>query len=119
MKSAEDARTQAAEARAQRGFWALLPYLRPHRQLIVQLVLGMTVASLLGLVFPFLTQALGTGQDDSTPAFNKLDDALNKGIEESRGQLRSDIVSAHRVLPVPIKTSTHRIPPCTSNTATR
>ena len=42
--------------------------------------------------------ALGTGEDDSTPAFNKLDDALGKGIEESRGQLRSDIVNAHRVL---------------------
>ena len=42
--------------------------------------------------------ALGTGEDDSTPAFNKLDDALGKGIEESRNQLRGDIVSAHRVL---------------------
>ena len=42
--------------------------------------------------------ALGTGEDDSTPAFNKLDDALGKGIEESRSQLRGDIVNAHRVL---------------------
>ncbi|MGZ5393902.1 MAG: protein kinase G-activating protein GlnX [Mycobacterium sp.] len=42
--------------------------------------------------------ALGTGEDDSTPAFNKLDDALGKGIEESRSQLRSDIANAHRVL---------------------
>jgi hypothetical protein len=42
--------------------------------------------------------ALGTGEDDSTPAFNKLDDALRKGIEQSRNQLRSDTVSAHRVL---------------------
>ncbi len=42
--------------------------------------------------------ALGTGQDDSTPAFDKLDAALNKGIEQSRQQLRSDIVNARRVL---------------------
>jgi hypothetical protein len=42
--------------------------------------------------------ALGTGEDDSTPAFNKLDDALGKGIEESRGQLRDDILSAYQVL---------------------
>jgi hypothetical protein len=42
--------------------------------------------------------ALGTGEDDSTPAFDKLNDALNKGIEESRGQLRSDIMNARRVL---------------------
>jgi hypothetical protein len=42
--------------------------------------------------------ALGTGEDDSTPAFNKLDEALSKGIEESRSQLRNDIINAHRVL---------------------
>lgn len=42
--------------------------------------------------------ALGTGEDDSTPAFDKLNNALNKGIEESRSQLRDDIYSARRVL---------------------
>ncbi|WP_457148667.1 protein kinase G-activating protein GlnX [Mycobacterium sp. URHB0021] len=42
--------------------------------------------------------ALGTGEDDSTPAFTKLDDALSKGIEESRNQLRNDILNARRVL---------------------
>jgi hypothetical protein len=42
--------------------------------------------------------ALGTGEDDSTPAFDALDDALNKGIEESRSQLRNDILNARRVL---------------------
>lgn len=42
--------------------------------------------------------ALGTGEDDSTPAFDSLNDALNDGIEESRRQLRGDIASARRVL---------------------
>ena len=42
--------------------------------------------------------ALGTGEDDSTPAFDKLDQALNKAIAESRSQLRNDIVNARRVL---------------------
>ncbi|ORB31435.1 protein kinase G-activating protein GlnX [Mycolicibacterium parafortuitum] len=42
--------------------------------------------------------ALGTGEDDATPAFNKLDEALTKGIDQSRSQLRSDIVNARRVL---------------------
>ena len=42
--------------------------------------------------------ALGTGEGDSTPAFDKLNDALNQGIQESRTQLRSDILSARRVL---------------------
>jgi len=42
--------------------------------------------------------ALGTGEDASTPAFDKLNDALSQGIQESRTQLRSDISSARRVL---------------------
>ena len=42
--------------------------------------------------------ALGTGQDDSTPAFDKLNDVLSEGIAESRKQLRADIISARRVL---------------------
>ncbi|MFN0144443.1 MAG: protein kinase G-activating protein GlnX [Mycobacterium sp.] len=42
--------------------------------------------------------ALGTGEDDSTPAFDRLNDALNQGIQQSRTQLRSDISSARRVL---------------------
>ena len=42
--------------------------------------------------------ALGTGEGDSTAAFDKLNDALYQGIQESRTQLRSDILSARRVL---------------------
>jgi hypothetical protein len=42
--------------------------------------------------------ALGTGEDDSTPAFEKLDAALSKGIQEGRSQLRNDILNARRVL---------------------
>ncbi|MCV7257709.1 protein kinase G-activating protein GlnX [Mycobacterium shimoidei] len=42
--------------------------------------------------------ALGSGQEDSTPAFDKLDDALRKTMEQSREQLRTDILSARRGL---------------------
>jgi hypothetical protein len=42
--------------------------------------------------------ALGTGEQDSTPAFDRLEQALNNGIEESRRQLRNDIVDARAVL---------------------
>ena len=42
--------------------------------------------------------ARGTGESDSTAAFDKLNAALSQGIEESRTQLRSDILSARRVL---------------------
>ncbi|CAJ1585835.1 protein kinase G-activating protein GlnX [[Mycobacterium] wendilense] len=42
--------------------------------------------------------ALGTGQDDSTPAFDKLESALAEGIQNSRDRLRSDITRAGRTL---------------------
>lgn len=39
-------------------FRFLLQYLRPHKKLIVQLVLGLVLGSLLQLIFPFLTQSI-------------------------------------------------------------
>lgn len=42
--------------------------------------------------------ALGTGEGDSTPAFDQLVEALGKAIEESRRKLRSDVLNARSVL---------------------
>ncbi|MFM8598778.1 MAG: protein kinase G-activating protein GlnX [Mycobacterium sp.] len=42
--------------------------------------------------------ALGEGEDDATPSFDRLNEALASGIQESRKQLRNDILSARRVL---------------------
>jgi hypothetical protein len=42
--------------------------------------------------------ALGGGEDDSTPAFDKLDHALSKAMEQSRNRLRDDILNARRGL---------------------
>lgn len=42
--------------------------------------------------------ALGSGQEDSTPAFDKLDDSLRRTMEQSRDQLRNDILNARRGL---------------------
>lgn len=42
--------------------------------------------------------ALGTGENDVTPAFDRLNEALSNGIQQSRTQLRNDIRSARRVL---------------------
>lgn len=44
--------------------------------------------------------ALGTAPDDSTPSFNQLEDALDKALQQSRAQLRNDILNARRVLSV-------------------
>jgi ATP-binding cassette subfamily B protein len=40
------------------SFRYLYAYLRPHRKLLVQLILGMLLGSLLQLIFPFLTQSV-------------------------------------------------------------
>jgi hypothetical protein len=42
--------------------------------------------------------ALGSGKDDSTPAFDKLDHALVKVMDQSRNELRDDILNARRGL---------------------
>lgn len=44
--------------------------------------------------------ALGSSDGDSTPAFDQLDDALVKAMQQSRNQLRNDILNALRVLSV-------------------
>jgi hypothetical protein len=38
--------------------------------------------------------ALGSGEDDSTPAFDKLDEALVKAMDQSRTHLRNDVLNA-------------------------
>lgn len=38
--------------------------------------------------------ALGSGEDDSTPAFDKLDDELVRTVDQSRTRLRQDILNA-------------------------
>jgi hypothetical protein len=42
--------------------------------------------------------ALGSGEDDSTPAFDKLDRALVKAMDQSRKELRDDILNARQGL---------------------
>ncbi|BBZ25493.1 MULTISPECIES: protein kinase G-activating protein GlnX [Mycolicibacter] len=44
--------------------------------------------------------ALGGSGDDSTPAFDQLDAALDKALQHSRNQLRGDVLNARRVLSV-------------------
>jgi hypothetical protein len=38
--------------------------------------------------------ALGSGEDDSTPAFDKLEDELGKAMDQSRTHLRDDVLNA-------------------------
>lgn len=49
---------QDDEAPSQKGFSFLFQYLRPHRRLLSQLILGMVLGSIFQLIFPFLTQSV-------------------------------------------------------------
>jgi hypothetical protein len=42
--------------------------------------------------------ALGSGEDDSTPAFDKLEDELGKAMDQSRTHLRNDVLNARNGL---------------------
>ncbi len=49
---------QEGEKNDKRGFGFLFGYLRPYRKLIVQLLLGLVLASIFQLIIPFLTQSI-------------------------------------------------------------
>jgi len=47
-----------AEGKQRGNFTFLFKYLRPHRKLVIQLIIGFIVGSLIQLIFPFLTQSI-------------------------------------------------------------
>jgi len=49
---------EEGEQHKKTGFSFLIPYLKPHRKLIIQLFLGLAAGSVFSLLFPFLTQAI-------------------------------------------------------------
>jgi ATP-binding cassette subfamily B protein len=61
---------QEDEEKGKLKFLYLLGYIRPYTRYVFQLMLGMLTASLISLIFPFLTQALvDTGIGNSNMAF--------------------------------------------------
>lgn len=51
-------RNEEGVQKTKNGFGFLLQYLRPYKRYFVQLILGMVLASLISMCFPFLTQSL-------------------------------------------------------------
>ncbi|TDS14851.1 peptidase domain-containing ABC transporter [Sphingobacterium paludis] len=49
---------QEEHAKKNKGFRFLISYLKPYKQYFTQLILGMLLASLISMCFPFLTQSL-------------------------------------------------------------
>jgi len=61
---------QEDEGKSKLNFLYLLNYIRPYTKFILQLMLGMLTASIISLIFPFLTQSLvDTGIGNSNMAF--------------------------------------------------
>ena len=63
---------------------------------------GSTPTSSVGNYRAATQVALGSGEDDSTPAFDKLDHPLGKAMDQSRDELRNDVLNARRgTVPAP------------------
>ena len=61
---------QEGEEKRKFSFLFLFNYIRPYNKYILQLILGMLTASIISLIFPFLTQSLvDTGIGNSNMAF--------------------------------------------------
>ncbi|MCK9450862.1 MAG: peptidase domain-containing ABC transporter [Bacteroidales bacterium] len=58
LEPTPDFYTNEEEIVNKKNFRFLFSYLRPHRKLLVQLILGMLLGSIIQLIFPFLTQAV-------------------------------------------------------------
>jgi ATP-binding cassette, subfamily B, bacterial len=70
LEPAPDFYRQEDEEKGKLKFLYLLGYLRPYRSYIFQIMLGMLTASIISLIFPFLTQSLvDTGIGNSNMAF--------------------------------------------------
>jgi len=70
LEPTPDFYNQDGEEKSKLKFLYLLNYLKPYKKYIFQLMLGMITASIISLIFPFLTQALvDTGIGNSNLAF--------------------------------------------------
>ena len=58
LEPTQDFYQAAPEKRNRRNFKLLFSYIRNYRKLVIQLIIGLIVASLLQLIFPFLTQQI-------------------------------------------------------------
>ena len=70
LEPTPDFYNQEGEEKGKLKFMYLLNYIRPYSKYILQLMLGMLTASIISLIFPFLTQSLvDTGIGNSNMAF--------------------------------------------------
>ncbi|PKP48206.1 MAG: ABC transporter ATP-binding protein [Bacteroidetes bacterium HGW-Bacteroidetes-1] len=58
LEPTPDFYTNEEDPANKQSFRFLFSYLRPHRKLLVQLILGMLLGSVIQLIFPFLTQSV-------------------------------------------------------------
>jgi ATP-binding cassette subfamily B protein len=103
-----EAEEAPAGPETERGWSFFYNYLRPHKKLLMQLVLGLSVALVLDLIFPFLTQTvvdLGIGNLD----LNLIHLLLIGQIVLSLSQLAIDVIQGWILLHVGARVGTSLI----------
>lgn len=58
LEPTNEFRSKDLNDESDKGFGFLIQYLRPHRKLMFQLIIGLTLGTVFQLIFPFLTQSL-------------------------------------------------------------
>jgi len=79
-------------------FLYLLKYIRPYSKYILQLVLGMLTASIISLIFPFLTKSLvdvGIGNNNMTFVIMVLIAQLIMSLSQTANELLRNWISLH------------------------
>lgn len=89
---------QEDEEKQKLSFVYLLNYIRPYSKYIFQLMLGMLTASIISLIFPFLTQALvdtGIGNSNTTFIVMLLVAQLILSLSQTANGLLRNWISLH------------------------
>ncbi|MDF1698947.1 MAG: peptidase domain-containing ABC transporter [Saprospiraceae bacterium] len=58
LEPTNEFQTKDIDDESQKGFGFLIQYLKPHKKMMVQLVIGLLLGTVFQLIFPFLTQSL-------------------------------------------------------------
>jgi ATP-binding cassette, subfamily B, bacterial len=89
---------QEDEEKSKLNFLYLLNYLRPYTKYIIQLMLGMLTASIISLIFPFLTQSLvdtGIGNNNISFVIMVLVAQLILTLSQTANGLLRNWISLH------------------------
>ena len=98
LEPTPDFYTQESEEKSSFNFQYLLNYIRPYYKYVFQMILGLLTASLISLIFPFLTQSLvdtGIGNSNLSFVFMVLVAQLILTLSQTLNGLLRNWISLH------------------------